>query len=328
MTMTSITKLSCIALAAAACSAMGISSPLAQQTYPERSVRVIVPYGPGGETDVSARLVSEKLTESLGQPFVVENRPGGGTVVGTDALAKAEPDGYTLLTFTLAHSINDTLRPDLPYDSLEDFEFISTIGASYFSIVTHPSLPVSSLEELVDYLRNNPSPFASAGVGSPMHLGAELFLQLSGVEAEHVPYQGGAPAIADVRGNHVTFALCSVATCAPLHREGAIKVLATTGATRSPHLPEIPTVAEAGYPGYEVYTWFALAAPKGTPREIVDTLNRATNEALASSDLLERFGEMGVVEMDGSTSESTLELVRSEIEKWAPIVISSGATAD
>jgi tripartite-type tricarboxylate transporter receptor subunit TctC len=303
---------------------------LAQGTYPDRAIKLVVPYLAGGATDVGARVVAERMAKGLGQPIVIDNRPGAGVIVGTNAVAKADPDGYTLLITTLAHAINITLQKKLPYDSIADFEPIALMGIINFILVVHPSLPVNDLPGLVAYLKANPDKanYGSAGTGSPMHLGPELFKSLTGVTANHVPYRGEAAAVNDMLGGRLTFMLSGTPTIAPHIQAGAVRALATPSPQRSSLAPQVPTTSEAGLPAWQTYSCIMLLAPKGTPRAVIDRLSREANAAMASDEVKQRLSKLGIDAVESSTPESTAKFIRDEAEKWAPIVRATGAQAE
>ena len=236
--------------ALAALPAAGFAVPSFAQSYPDRAIKLIVPYLAGGATDVGARVVAERMAKGLGQPIVIDNRPGAGVIVGTNAVAKSDSDGYTLLITTLAHPINITLQKKLPYDSIADFEPVALMGIINVILVVHPSSPVTDLASLVKYLKENPDKanYGSAGTGSPMHLGPELFKSLTGVAANHVPYRGEAAALNDMIGGRLTFMLSGTPTVAPHIQSGAVRALATPSPKRSTLVPQVPTTTEAGMP--------------------------------------------------------------------------------
>jgi len=306
------------------------SVPAFAQTYPDRTIRMVVPYLAGGATDVGARAIAEQMAKGLGQPIVIDNRPGAGVIVGTNAVAKADPDGYTLLITTLAHPINITLQKKLPYDSIADFEPVALMGIINFILVVHPSSPVTDLASLVKYLKENPDKanYGSAGTGSPMHLGPELFKSLTGVAANHVPYRGEAAALNDMIGGRLTFMLSGTPTVAPHIQSGAVRALATPSPKRSSLVPEVPTTTEAGMAQWQTYSCIMLLAPKGTPRPIVERLNREANAAMASDEVKERLAKLGIDAVESSTPESTAKFIRDEAEKWAPIVRATGAQVE
>ena len=298
------------------------------QDYPTRPVQLVIPYTAGGATDVLARIVAENLTTRLGQRVVPENRPGAGAVLATGQVARAPADGYTLLFGTLAHALNATMNPKLPFDPVNDFEFVGKIGQLSFIVVTHPSLKVNDLQGLVEVMRKDPGKlqFASAGIGSPMHLGGEMLKHLTKTDAVHVPYKGESAALTDLIGGHVNFMLCSVTTCAPRLADGTIKPLSLTAAARSPVVPGLPTGAEAGFPGTETYSWFFIAAPKGTPAAVVSRLDRAINDMLADEKFRQRAQGMGIDIDARSTPAGTKQLVQAEIDRWRPIIKAIGLT--
>jgi tripartite-type tricarboxylate transporter receptor subunit TctC len=316
--------------ALAALPAAGLAAPAVAQTYPDRAIKLIVPYLAGGATDVGARVVADRMAKGLGQPIVIDNRPGAGVIVGTNAVAKADPDGYTLLITTLAHPINITLQKKLPYDSIADFEPVALMGIINFILVVHPSLPITDLPSLVKYLKDNPDKanYGSAGTGSPMHLGPELFKSLTGVAANHVPYRGEAAALNDMIGGRLTFMLSGTPTVAPHIQSGAVRALATPSPKRSSLAPQVPTTAEAGLAKWETYSCIMMLAPKGTPRAIIDRLNREANAAMASDEVKERLAKLGIDAVESSTPESTATFIRDEAEKWAPIVKATGAQVE
>ena len=316
--------------ALAALPATGFAAPSFAQSYPDRAIKLIVPYLAGGATDVGARVVAERMSKGLGQPIVIDNRPGAGVIVGTNAVAKADPDGYTLLITTLAHPINITLQKKLPYDSITDFEPVALMGIINFILVVHPSSPVTDLASLVKYLKENPDKanYGSAGTGSPMHLGPELFKSLTGVAANHVPYRGEAAALNDMIGGRLTFMLSGTPTVAPHIQSGAVRALATPSPKRSSLVPAVPTTTEAGMAQWQTYSCIMMLAPKGTPRPIVERLNREANAAMASDEVKERLAKLGIDAVESSTPESTAKFIRDEAEKWAPIVRATGAQVE
>jgi tripartite-type tricarboxylate transporter receptor subunit TctC len=299
-------------------------------SYPRRAIHLVVPYTAGGATDVLARIVAESTFTRVGQPMVVENRPGAGAVLATGQVAKAAPDGYTLLFATLAHSINASMNKNLPFDPVNDFEFVGKVGQLTFAIIVNPAIGASDLGALVKLMRANPGKyqFTSAGVGTPMHLGAELLNQLTGTQAMHIPTKGETVALPDLLGGRVAFMLCSITTCASRIQDGSIKALAVTSATRSPQVPNVPTAGEAGVPGLETYSWFIIAAPKGTPKGVIARLSGALNEVLKDTQVRARVAAMGIETDRSSTPDGTKAYVQSEIDKWRPIVRATGATAE
>lgn len=295
--------------------------PAGAQGYPERPVRLVVPYPPGGATDIISRALGQKLSDSLKQQFVIDNRGGGGQVIGTDIVAKSAPNGYTILLASVTHSINPTLQPKLPYDSVKDFAPVTFIGSGANVLVTHPSLPARSLSELITLLKANPGKYnyASSGIGAGGHLAAELFKSMAGVDMNHVPYKGNGPATVDLLAGHVPLMFTSTAPMLPHVKSGRLRALATTGAKRTSAMPEVPTIAELKFPGYEASLWYAILAPAGTPPAIVRLLNAQFVEALNAADIRERFFGLGI-DIVGSPPEYFDKYLRSETTKWAKVI--------
>jgi tripartite-type tricarboxylate transporter receptor subunit TctC len=293
----------------------------AHAQYPSRAVKLIVPFPPAGATDVVGRILAQKLGERLGQPVVVDNKPGAGGTIGSDLAAKSPPDGYTLLIATTStHSIGPTLQK-LPYDPIKDFTPISHVANVPNVLIVSPSLPVSSVQELVSLAKSRPGQlnFASSGVGTIVHLNAELFKLISGTDIVHVPYKGTALAIPDLANGSISMLFDSLASVMPHIRSGKAKPLAVNASRRQALLPEIPTLAEAGMPQFDRYTWFGVFAPAGTPREIVSRLQSELVAALKAADLLERFAGVGA-EPVGSSPEQFVERIRSDAARWAEVI--------
>ena len=298
--------------------------------YPDRPIRLIVPQAAGSATDNIARLLAAALTPQIGQPIVVENRPGGALTIGLDATAKAAPDGYTIGMGPIgALAITRHMVAKLPYDIERDFQPIALVARGHLLLAVTPSLPVKSVPELIEHAKNNPGKLlnASSSNGSPGHVGGELFKYMTGTQIVHVPYKGGAMAINDLIAGHVHLMFESLNSIAPHARSGKVRALAVSGARRSPGFPDLPTVAEAGVPGYEAGTWSGVIAPAGVPRPIVDKLNAAINGALRSPMFNQRFALIGD-EPAGGTPEDFAELIRKESAKWAEVVRRSGAKID
>jgi tripartite-type tricarboxylate transporter receptor subunit TctC len=298
--------------------------------YPDRPIRLSVPQAAGSATDNIARLLAAALAPQIGQPIVVENRPGGALTIGLDATAKATPDGYTICMGPIgALAITRHMVAKLPYDIERDFQPIVLVSRGQLLLAVSPSLPVKSVPELIEYAKRNPGKLlnASSSNGSPGHVGGELFKYMTGTQIVHVPYKGGAMAINDLIAGHVHLMFESLNSIAPHARSGKVRALAVTGARRSPAFPDLPTVAEAGVPGYEAGTWSGVIAPAGVPRPIVDKLNAAINGALRSPMFNERFALIGD-EPAGGTPEDFAELIRKESAKWAEVVRRSGAKID
>jgi len=300
------------------------------QNYPLRPLRMIVPTAPGGGTDFTGRLVAAKLSESLGQQVVVENRGGGGGSVGADNAAKSTPDGYTLLLGSIAtHAVNPALYKKLPYDHLKDFAPVSLIGTVPNAMVVHPSVPVKSMQEFISYAKANPGKinYGSSGVGSPPHLSMELLRSMTSINLVHVPYKGAGPALADLLGGQVQAMCTSLAGLINFIKSGRVRALGVTTAKRNPQLPEVPTIVESGVPGYEVTIWYAVFAPVATPKAIVQKLNAEMVKALNAPEMKERMALQGM-DPAPSTPAELAAFVKAETVKWAKAAKDSGATAE
>ena len=298
------------------------------QAYPSRPVRLIIGYPPGGSADITARLTGQWLSERLGQPVVIESRPGAATNLATEAVVRASPDGYTLLLVAPANAINATLYDKLSFDFLRDIVPVAGIIRFPNVVVVNPSLPIKTIPELIAYAKANPGKLnmASSGNGSTIHMSGELFKMLTGINMVHVPYRGGAPALTDLIAGQVHVMFDNIPTSAEHIKAGRLRGLAVTSAARSQVLPDLPTVADF-LPGYEASAWYGLAAPKGTPPEIVDRLNKAVNEILADPKAKARFTELGAILLPGSAAEFG-KLVADETEKWGKVVKFAGAKVD
>lgn len=299
------------------------------QSYPTRPVKIVVPYGVGGSADVYARYLGAKLQESLGQSFVIENRPGGGSIVGTDVVAKSDPDGYTLLMMSNTHTVNETLIPKKPFDLMRDFAPISGVSYSDLMMVVPLSVPAANLKEFIALAKSKPGAlnYASSGNGTPYHMAGELFKSMAGVDIVHVPHKGSDQARAAVLGGQVQMMFDAVPTMAAQARGGKVKALATSGAKRSAVTPDVPTLAQAGVPGYESGIWLGLMAPAKTPRPVLDKLNAEVNKLLNSAEVKENWGKQGTTTM-GMSIDQFDKFLRDEIVKWAKVVKISGAKAD
>ena len=289
--------------------------------YPDHPVRLIIPFPPGGSNDVVGRLVAKQLSVKLGQQVFVDNRGGAGGVLGTETAAAAPPDGYTLLIISLAHAVNPSLYPKLSYDPIKSFAPISILATGPNVLVVNPELPVKNVKELLELAKQKPGEidYASAGVGSFQHLGGELFKLTAGVNLQHVPYKGGGPAMQDVIAGHVKVMFSSLVQTTPFIKSGALRALGTGGAKRNPVLPEVPTIAEAGVPGYVSDNWWGIMAPAGTPQPIVDKVYAAAQEALKAPELQEAFAREGAASVTMSTAEFQ-KYIENEITKWARVV--------
>ena len=299
------------------------------QPYPAKPVRMIVAFAPGGIADFAARSVSQRLTTALGVPVVVENRPGAGGITGAEAVARSAPDGYTLLVTSISHTINPSVRKNLPFDAQRDFTPVTLITDAPNFLVVHPSLPARSVKELVALARSRPGQisYASSGTGTSTHLSGELFKAMTRVDVVHVPYKGGGPAVVDLIGGHVQMMFSTLPSVLQQVRAGKLRGLAVTGARRFPAASEFPTMVEAGIPGYEVSGWSGLFAPAGTPREVVNRLAGEIAKILHAPDLKERFFVQGA-EPVGNAPEVFAAFVGSEIARWRKVVEFSGARAD
>ena len=307
---------------------LGLSAawPVLAQDYPSRSVRIIVPFAPGGSADVFGRAIAQRLQESLGQSVVIDNRPGGGSVIGTDAAAKSAPDGYTLLLMSNTHTVNESLIPTKPFQLLRDFAPIAPISYSDLVLVTKPGLPYNTLAELINAAKAKPGgmSYASSGPGTPYHMAGELFKAMAGISVVHIPYKGSAGARTDVLGGQLEMMFDAIPTMSEHVKAGKVKALATTGTGRSSVLPEVPTMAEAGVPGYEATIWLGLMAPRGTPPAVINRLNAELTKITSNAEIRRAWALQGTTPMTMSVDEFTRYL-NDDIAKWARIVKISGA---
>jgi len=299
------------------------------QDYPARPVRIIVPFAPGGSADVFGRFLAQRLQESMGQTFVIDNRPGAGSVIGTDAVAKATPDGYTLLLMSNTHTVNESLIPTKPFVLMRDFAPIAPINYSDLVLVAKASLPQNTLPELIKAAKAKPGgmSYASSGPGTPYHMAGELFKVMAGVSIVHIPYRGSAGARTDVLGGQIEMMFDAIPTMTEHIKAGKVKALATTGKVRSANLPDVPTVSEAGVPGYEATIWLGLMAPKGTPAPIVNKLNAEIGKITANPEVRRAWTAQGTTAMTMGVDEFT-RYMNDDITKWARIVKFSGAKAE
>lgn len=301
----------------------------AAEPFPTRPVRFIVPFAPGAANDLIARAVGSKLAELWNQTVVVDNRPGANTVIGSEIVARAPADGHTLLQTGLAHVVNPSVIRKLPYDSVRDFTALSLTGESPFVLVVGPQVPAKSVKELVALARAKPGTLAygSTGAGGTSHLMGELLKSMAGIDVIHVPYKGLAPALTDVIGGQIQYSFGSWSTVGPFVKAGKLRALAVTSARRSPTTPDLPTISEEGFKGYEATPWWGIVGPAGISAPLVGRLNADIRRAMASPEMKERFGAQGI-EIVTSTPEAFAKLIRSEIARWAGIVKSAGIRAD
>ena len=309
---------------------LAASTAVSAQSWPNKPIRYIVPFAAGGTTDILGRMVGAKLAEALGQPVVVENRPGAAGALGVDMLAKSPPDGYTIGGGTVSsHGINVTLYPKLPYDPVKDFAPITMLATLPNMLIVHPSLGVNTVQELIAFLKANPNKhsFGSAGNGTSQHMSGELFKTMTGVQMQHIPYKGSGPMIPDLLSGTISMSFENMTTAYPPAKAGKLKALAVTTTKRSFVAPDVPTMAESGLAGYEISSWQAMFAPAGTPREIVNRLYAETAKALKSPDVAKRLQELGL-DAGGMTPEELGTLVKNDIPRLGKIVRDSGAKVD
>ncbi len=316
-------------LLAAAASLGIVFGAAAQNGYPDKPIRFVVPYPPGGGTDVIARIVQGKFQQVLGQPIVIDNRGGGGGSLGTDIAAKSLPDGYTVLFTLSSHTINPAIYPKLPFDTLKDFEPVGTVASLPQILVAHPSFPANTVAELIKVAKERPGfvQFASVGNGSPGHLAGELFNIRTGTDIVHVPYRGGGPAINDVVGGQVPLLWVSIPAAAQFVKTGRLKALAVSTTRRSAAFPDVPTVQEAGVADFEVDSWYAMFVPGKTPRPIIEKLNKALNQVVADPEIRDKLLAQGSEGVGGSP-ETLGKVVAAELPKWAKLVKQANIKAD
>ncbi len=309
--------------------AMAAALSVSAQTFPSKPVTIVVPFSPGGATDILSRMLAERLNKRLGQPVIVENKPGGGTMIASEHVAKAAPDGHTLLLAASSLGIAPSLYSKVNYDAIKDFTPVSQVASVVHVLVVHPSLPAKNVGELVSWLKANPTKanYGSVGAGTSTHLEAELFNSVAGVKMEHIPYKGSAPALTDMVGGQLQVMFDAYASSGPFIKDGKVRLLAVTTAQRSKSLPDTPTVAESGLPGYEAMPWLGLVAPAKTPAPVVQKLYTELNEVLKEPEVQARFRSLGL-DIIGSKPEEFSAFLRSDIVKWAKVIKDSGAKAD
>jgi tripartite-type tricarboxylate transporter receptor subunit TctC len=304
---------------------LALSSSTFAQSWPTKPIRMIVPYTPGGYTDFMARAVGQKLSEALGQPIIFENKPGANAIIGTDVVAKAPPDGYTIGTVIAAHAVNATLNPKLPYDTLKDFSYVSLMSVAPLLMIAHPSLPASNIKELIALAKAKPGElnFASSGVGAAAHLTMEMFKSRTGITMQHVPYKGTAGALQDTVGGRINVMFDVVGPLMPQVRSGNVKALAVTAKDRIPAAAEVPTMAEQGVPDFISGTWAGIIAPAGTPKEIVDRIAAEAKKALADPVMRDKLAEQGIVAV-GNTPDEFRAFVAADVARWATVIKDAG----
>jgi len=318
--------------AALAATALAVTTVQAADNFPSRSVQMIIPFAAGGPTDIVGRIMSAKMGELLGQTFIVENKSGAGGNIGAESVAKASPDGYTLLFATVStNAINPGLYKHMPYDAVKDFTPVARVGVTPTLLLAHPSLPATDVKSLIALLKANPGKYnyGSSGLGSILHLCGEEFKAMAGgLDITHVPYKGSAPMDTDLMGGQIVMAFDATPTAMPLAQSGKLHALGAGMLKRLAAMPDLPTLDEQGLKGYECYTWNSILAPAGTPKPIVDKLNAAANKALADPQVIDSLKKTGVDPTPGSTPETTADFVKTELAKWAPIIKASGAQVE
>jgi tripartite-type tricarboxylate transporter receptor subunit TctC len=315
--------------AAAAIAAASWAPVASSQSYPAKPIRFIIPFGAGGPADLFARYLGQQLQGPLGQSFVIEDRPGAGSIIGTDVVAKSAPDGYTLLVMSNTHTVNESLVPKKPFTLMKDFVPVAPINYSDLLLVVHPSLPVKSVKEFVALAKAKPHGlnYASSGTGTPYHMAGELFKALAEVDIVHVPHKSSGEARTSVMSGQVEMMIDAITTMAPIAKSGKVRALATTGGKRSTVLPDLPTIAEAGVKGYETTIWLGVMAPTGTPKQVVERLNAEISKVTRRSDVREAWGKQGATPMTMTVAEFE-KYLNADIAKWAKIVKLAGARTD
>jgi tripartite-type tricarboxylate transporter receptor subunit TctC len=318
----------CARLGVAALLSLGATG-LHAQAYPAKPVRIIVPFAAGGPADLFARFAAQRLQDALGQPFIVDDRPGAGSIIGTDIAAKSPPDGYTLLMMSNTHTVNESLVPKKPFTLMKDFVPIAPVNYSDLLMVVHPAVPAKNVKEFIALAKAKPRGmnYASSGTGTPYHMAGELFKAMAAVDIIHVPHKGSAEARTSVVSGQVEMMTDAITTMAPIAKAGRVRALATTGKKRSDVMPETPTVAESGVPGYEAVIWLGLMAPAGTPKTIVDRVNAEMMKIASRPDVKKNWQDQGAVPMAMSPADFERYL-NADIAKWAKIVKLSGARPD
>ena len=301
------------------------ATPAAAQSWPTKPVKIVVPFGPGGPADVYARIVAQGLTETFRQQFIIDNKPGAGALIGTEVVAKAPPDGYTLLMMSNTHTVNETLFAKRPYELMRDLIPVAPVNSSDLVMVVHPSVPAKTLQEFIALAKAQPGKltYASSGPGTPYHMAGELFKSMSGTDILHIPHKGSAEARNDVMGGHVQMMFDAVTAMKGSIDASEVRALATTGLQRSSVMPNVPTVNESGVPGYEATIWLGIMAPKGTPKEIVDRLNAEIAKIIATPEIRDAWAKQGAVPM-AMTPDQFGAFLKQDIEKWAKVIKTAG----
>jgi len=311
-------------------SIVAVATSVSAQSYPTRPIRLVVPFPAGGTTDILAREAGERLSATLGQPVVVDNRPGAGGNIGADLVAKSAADGYTLLMATVGtHAINPSLYSKMPYDHIKDFAPVVLVAGVPNVLEVTSSLPVNSVADLIKLAKEKPGQlnFASSGNGTSIHLSGELFKSMAGVDMTHVPYKGSAPALVDLVGGQVQLMFDNLPSSLPQIKAGKLRAIAVTSAQRAPALPNVPTIAESGLPGYEASSWFGIVAPAGTPPAVINRINAEINQWLRAPETAEKLLAQGAIAAGGSPEQFAAH-IRAETDKWAKVVKASGAKVD
>ncbi len=305
------------------------AGPALAQKYPDKPIKLIIPFPAGGATDVMSRILAEKLSTRLGQQVIAENKPGAGTMLASEYVAKAPPDGYTLLMAASSLVIAPSMYAQVNYDPIRDFTPVTQVAALVHLVVVNPALPVNSIQELIAYLKAHPGKvsYGSTGSGTSTHLEAELFKKMAGVEMTHIPYKGSTPALTDLVGGQTTVMIDPIASSKPFLETGRLRAIAVTTAQRSPSAPELPTVAESGLPGYEAMPWLGIVAPAGTPKPIVDRIYQEVSAVLKLPEVKERFKSLGL-DIIGNTPAQFETFIKQDQRKWAQVIKDSGAKVD
>ena len=306
-----------------------MSAAQTTNTYPNQAIRMVVPYPPGGPTDITARVVAAEMSKTIGQSVVIDNRPGASGMIGSEMVTKATPDGYTLLANASIHVINPSVYPDMRFDAIKDFTPITQLAQVPLVLVVPANSPIKSVKDLVEYAKANPGKvnFGSAGSASAQHLAGESFKIAAGIQMQHIPYKGSAPALTDLAGGQLQLMFDSMPSATPMINSGKLRAIAVTTTARAKARPDLPTIAESGFPGFDISTWYAYWAPKGTPADIIEKLAASAAQALKNPEVIAKYEAMGA-EPVGSTPAQFAAYVESEAKKWNDIVKKSGAKLD